>query len=396
VETFEVIFDIPKRLSDTIFRNFKKYEGFWLLDTNFEFILKFSRKFNFNIKKGVNRIVMNDDYLRGSELIPNKIRVYGTELVLMISPNTSVILIYNIVAAWMGQEPNRIRISICRVGPRPVESMGHVLTSVDSVWNGIYNFEKFEAKISRKENDMPNLNLNINENVDVVIDLKSVILRYKMNRFLKLVIVKRILKNRLLKDYYKCPKFEDESAIPYPEDMKIEMFCGQPIQGYLSDQRSLSIKVRYIDGSFNVTVNNYKTIQGIKKKMFRLFGLGSDVVITDEENRSYNHNMIFEYLPEEIWLCIQNSGSLFKAELKRFESDILKGESYHNFNAMIFSAWNHAALIRYINYLIGGENRLMELYVDGNIWDTEDVAINITRAKIKVLLRKKNPNPKKN
>jgi hypothetical protein len=260
------------------------------------------------------------------------------------------------VAASMGQEPNRIRISVCRIGPRPVNGMGHVLASTDYVWNGIYNFEFFEAKISRKRSDMPNFNLDINENVDVTIDLKSVILHYKMNRFLKLTTVKRILKNRLLKDYYKCPIFENESAIPYPEDMKIEMFCGQPIQGYLLKQKPLSIKVKYVDGSFNDSINNYKTIRGIKKKICRLFGLETDIVITDDENRSYNYDIIFEYLPDEIWLCIQNSGSLIKAEIRRIEYEISKGDSYHNFNAMIFTAWNRAALNYYVNLLIGERN----------------------------------------
>jgi hypothetical protein len=80
-ETFEVIFDIPRMLANPIFRNLQKYEGFWLLDTRFEFILEFSKKFRLYIKKGVNRMVVNNNFLRGGELIPIRIRIYDTELV---------------------------------------------------------------------------------------------------------------------------------------------------------------------------------------------------------------------------------------------------------------------------------------------------------------------------
>jgi hypothetical protein len=200
-EIFDVCFEIPKPLKNPVLNNVRKYDNFWLIDTNFEFILKFARGFKFLVRKGINRIVLNEGHLRGGNLIPITIRMYGTELILMIPPNTSAIQIYNIVATWMGQEPNRIRISICRNGPKYIEGMGHVLTSTDHVWNGVYHFDLFEAEVSRKKSDMPNHGLTINENVDVVIDLKSVVLHYNMSRFLKLTTVKRILKHRWLKDY---------------------------------------------------------------------------------------------------------------------------------------------------------------------------------------------------
>jgi hypothetical protein len=202
-ETFDVKYDIPRNFADPIIKNLFRSREFWLLESNFEFNLKFSNNFKFNISKAINRIVVNYGQLK----------IYGSELRLLIPQNTSAVTIYYIVAAWMGQEPNRIRIKICRVG-KLVEGIGHVLTSSDFLWDGIYNFEFFEAKISRKRNDMPNLGLIINENVDVVIDLKSVVLHYKMNRFLTLKSVKKIIKNRLLKIYEKSPIFENEVALP--------------------------------------------------------------------------------------------------------------------------------------------------------------------------------------
>jgi hypothetical protein len=86
---------------------------------------------------------------------------------------------------------------------------------------------------------------------------------------------------------------------------------------------------------------------------------------------------------------LNNLGSLVKIEFKRFEYEVMKGDYYHNFNAMICSARNYLALRRYITLLIGGENRLMEIYVDGNLWTDKESAINVTRMKIKALIRKK-------
>jgi hypothetical protein len=144
-------------------------------------VLKFAGNNKFLIKKGINRIRLNNNQLKGGDLIPITIRMYGTELVLMIPPNTSAIQIYNIVATWMGQEPNRISIHICRNGPDYVEGMGHIFTSTDFVWNGVYNFFLFEAEVSRKKSDMSNHGLIIEENIDVTFDLKSIMLHFNMN-----------------------------------------------------------------------------------------------------------------------------------------------------------------------------------------------------------------------
>jgi hypothetical protein len=129
----------------------------------------------------------------------------------------------------------------------------------------------------------------------------------------------------------------------------------------------------------------------MKKRLCRKYGLGSDIIITDEENRSYNYDIILEYLPGEIWLCIQNHGILMKASLKKIEYEIVKGsDCYHNFYAMVCSAWNRAVLLNYINMLVGERNRNFELYIDGNLYETEETAINNVTMRIKALARKRN------
>jgi hypothetical protein len=171
-EVFDVIFDIPKKFKDPVIKNLIKCEGYWIVDSNFEFVIKIGNGHIINIKEGFSRITFNNDRLKGGDLIPITIQIYGTDFVLMIPPNISAVELYNIVATWMGQEPNRIRIIISRVGPDYVDGMGHILTSTDFIWNGIYNFNLFKAEVSKKRSDMPNHKLSIKENVDIIFKLQ--------------------------------------------------------------------------------------------------------------------------------------------------------------------------------------------------------------------------------
>jgi hypothetical protein len=101
-EVFDVCFEIPKLFRNSVINNMFRINNYWLIDSNFEFVLKFAGNNKFLIKNGINRIMLNNNQLKGGDLIPITIRIYGTELVMMIPPNTSTIQIYNIVATWMG------------------------------------------------------------------------------------------------------------------------------------------------------------------------------------------------------------------------------------------------------------------------------------------------------
>jgi hypothetical protein len=68
--------------------------------------------------------------------------------------------------------------------------------------------------------------------------------------------VNKIIRNRFLKDYEQSPIFEDEVGLTYPDDMKVEMFYGNLIQDYLFEQKLLSLKVNYNEGSFKVLIRN--------------------------------------------------------------------------------------------------------------------------------------------
>jgi hypothetical protein len=176
--------------------------------------------------------------------------------------------------------------------------------------------------------------------------------------------------------------------------MKVEMFCGNQIQGYLLDQNNLSVKINYGGVSFRIPERNYQTIEKLTKKMCEMYSLGKDVISTDEEERVYSLKIILEYCPEEFWICINHMGNLVKVELKRIKYEIIKKEYVHGFSALICNAWNYLALRKYICLLVGGESRLVEIYMNGNLWSEYDLAVNKAKVKTKALIRKKDDSKK--
>jgi hypothetical protein len=65
------------------------------------------------------------------------------------------------------------------------EGMGHILESFDCIWNGIYDFNWYKVYVLTKEFEMPNYNLISSENIDVEVNFGTVLLKMKVNRFLK-------------------------------------------------------------------------------------------------------------------------------------------------------------------------------------------------------------------
>jgi hypothetical protein len=57
VETFDLLFDIPEQIADPVIKNLRKFEGFWLIDENFDFYLKFSEKFKITLRKVLTELL---------------------------------------------------------------------------------------------------------------------------------------------------------------------------------------------------------------------------------------------------------------------------------------------------------------------------------------------------
>jgi hypothetical protein len=298
-----VIMKIMKNLKNVAITNLIDRNECWIIEAQFEFAFRLSDLKKILIKRGTNRI--NKDYrkLVGGSLIPIMVRIYGTELTMHITENVETKYLYNVVVAWMGQEPNLIKIQICKIDPVR-EGMGHVLETKNRLWDGVYNFSLFEEIICRKRSNFPDYKFGSEENASIVINLAIMILHMCVNRFLKLTNLKEIIRRRYLKEYNMNPVFDDNMALPYLDEMKIEMFCCDQIHCYLLEKKMRTMKINYIGGSFKVPIHNYQTVDELTKKVCEIYSLGKDIILTDAERRIYSLRVILEYCQEEFWIGI--------------------------------------------------------------------------------------------
>jgi hypothetical protein len=86
------------------------------------------------------------------------------------------------------------------------EGMGHILEMLEYIWVSLHDFHWFKVRIVMKKWKMPNYKLTPSENIDVTINLGTVILNLSVNRFLKLSSIKRIAK-RDSRSSIKCVQF---------------------------------------------------------------------------------------------------------------------------------------------------------------------------------------------
>jgi hypothetical protein len=75
INTFNIIFNIPRKINERINKNLSKTKDQWWLKSYFEFILDQPRIGRINIKKGINRIEVNETKLKDENLIPTAIQI---------------------------------------------------------------------------------------------------------------------------------------------------------------------------------------------------------------------------------------------------------------------------------------------------------------------------------
>jgi hypothetical protein len=141
-------------------------------------------------------------------------------------------------------------------------------------------------------------------------------------------------------------------------------------------------RVNYGNGKIDISIENCKTVGELKKKLCKCYRLGKDIIIVDNEKRILDENLILQMHPEEVWICLNGGGTLIDVTLSKIEYEIILNGSVHNFMAIVCNAWNHRPIEFYINCLIVGEQKKIEIYLDGILWTEQLLAMWKTRARI--------------
>jgi hypothetical protein len=133
--------------------------------------------------------------------------------------------------------------------------------------------------------DIENYKFDPEENIDIMIDLKTIKFKARIKRFLKIVTVEKIIEVRFMKEYGMCSVFNNFSDPMYCRDMKLEIFEGETLKGYVVGKKFVIKKVNYANGYLEVSIEDCRSINQLKKKICKCYGLEKDIVITDAEKK---------------------------------------------------------------------------------------------------------------
>jgi hypothetical protein len=113
------------------------------------------------------------------------------------------------------------------------------------------------------------------------------LLEVSLNKFFKLKTIKKIIEIRFLNEYSLRPIFVEEEFWMRSNDFKVEISSGETIKRYLLDKRTVMVKIGYENGVIVVNMKNYQTIGKLKRKLYKKFCLGADIIFADEEKKSH-------------------------------------------------------------------------------------------------------------
>jgi hypothetical protein len=85
---------------------------------------------------------------------------------------------------------------------------------------------------------------------------------------------------------------------------------------------------------------------------------------------------------EDVGICLNDRGNLIDVQITMTEYEIILNGSAHNFMAVVCNGRNHRTIEYYINCLIGGEQKKVEIYLDGQIWTEQLCSMPKTRVRI--------------
>jgi hypothetical protein len=158
------------------------------------------------------------------------------------------------------------------------------------------------------------------------------------------------------------------------DDLKIEMLNDNEVMGYLMEKKIVFKRNNYGNGVLEVSMKNYQSFGKLKKKFCKRYCLGIDIVITDEEKRIIDINLLIQEYDDELRIDLNNFGDLIEVKLIRTNDVIDFVGKMFEFGTNICNAWNRTFVAYYINLLIGGIQRKVEISINGVLW-TESILV---------------------
>jgi hypothetical protein len=140
--------------------------------------------------------------------------------------------------------------------------------------------------------------------------------------------------------------FVTDSYCNRNDDLRMEMFPGEEMRGYILNVRKMSVRIDFENGMIDINLNNYFTVGKLKKKLCRKYYLGLDIILTANEKRITSSDLLIQFYEEDFWIHVNVFRELTMVGLRRIKYHINFQEEIFEVEAMVCNAWNR--MFKYI------------------------------------------------
>jgi hypothetical protein len=123
----------------------------------------------------------------------------------------------------------------------------------------------------------------------------------------------------------------------------------------------------YKKGNIQVDTRSNDNIRSLKKNLIKRYLLSHDIILTDKYLKPYSEYRLIKNIQSNIHICIKHEGIIKQTSLKRTKYVINNGQNIDEFEALYYNGWNMYSLNHYMNLLMDGTRRKMNILIDGNI-----------------------------
>jgi hypothetical protein len=243
------------------------------------------------------------------------------------------------------------------------------LNKDDIIWNGRNDFRYLKAKDTNyKRETLIGIN-RCNDLINFEIVLDGITQYMNLHQFLTIRTFKKLIMKRL-------------SIKGLWLKLEVETF-GLNEENFLADITNFTntIKISAIGNNETTTILFYKkgniqvdtmsndNINSLKKILTKRYQLSHDIILTDKFLIPYSDYQILSNIQTNIHICLKFNGIIIQTSLKRTKYIINNLNNIDEFKALYFNGWNLYSLSHYINFLIGGTRKKVNILIDGNTFN---------------------------
>jgi hypothetical protein len=289
--------------------------------------------------------------------------IKDTQIPIDIPNNTLTEEIMKVIGVWLNTEGNLIDL----FGMHNNFSEEYLLDRNDILWNGRNNFKFLKVRIANQRKDAL-IGINRSQgliNFEIVLNgitQYMILLQFITIRTFKKLILKRLsIHDSWLKLEVEFFGLNEDNCLA-----DITNFTNTINIQTISNDETTTI-LFYKKGNVQIDTRSNDNINSLKKILIKRYLLSPDIVLTDKYLKPYPEYQLIKNIQTNIYICIKHEGIIKLTGLKRTKYIINNAQNIDEFEALYYNGWNLYSLNHYMNLLIGGARKKMNILIDGNV-----------------------------